>query len=61
MEQDRRHALGWAAERIDAGPVAIATSAPPEEVGAAQAKYGRKGAAALAEQILGSLATQASA
>jgi 3-dehydrotetronate 4-kinase len=49
-------ALGWASERLDAGPVAIATSAPPDEVGVAQAKYGREGAAALAEQILGSLA-----
>jgi uncharacterized protein YgbK (DUF1537 family) len=49
-------ALGWASERLDAGPIAIATSAPPAEVSAAQAKYGREGAAALAEQILGSLA-----
>ena len=49
-------ALGWASERLDAGPVAIATSAPPEEVNAAQAKLGREGAAALAEHILGALA-----
>jgi uncharacterized protein YgbK (DUF1537 family) len=49
-------ALGWASKRLDAGPIAIATSAPPEEVSAAQAKYGPEGAAALAEQILGALA-----
>jgi len=49
-------ALGWATERLDAGPVAIATSAPPKEVRAAQAKYGRERAATLAEQILGALA-----
>jgi 3-dehydrotetronate 4-kinase len=51
-------ALGWASERLDAGPVAIATSAPPDEVGAAQAKLGREGAAALAEEILGALAVR---
>jgi 3-dehydrotetronate 4-kinase len=49
-------ALSWASARFDAGPVAIATSAPPEEVGAAQAKHGREGAAALAEQVLSALA-----
>jgi 3-dehydrotetronate 4-kinase len=51
-------ALGWVSARLEAGPVAIATSAPPDEVGAAQAKHGREGAAALAEQILGSLAVE---
>lgn len=49
-------ALAWALPKLEAGPVAISTSAAPEAVAAAQARYGREGAAALAEAILGKLA-----
>jgi len=49
-------AMNWALPRLNEGPVAIATSASPEAVRAAQDRYGRDGAAALAEAILGGLA-----
>lgn len=49
-------ALEWALPKLDAGPVGISTSAAPEAVSAAQALYGRDGAAALAEHIVGDLA-----
>lgn len=51
-------ALDWTGRHLDAGPVAIATSAPPDQVAAAQDKYGREGAAAFAEGILGGLAVE---
>jgi 3-dehydrotetronate 4-kinase len=34
-------ALGWAKERMEAGPVLIASSEEPEQVAALQARYGR--------------------
>lgn len=49
-------ALAWAGSRLDAGPVAIATSASTADVRLAQEKHGRDGAARLAEDILGGLA-----
>lgn len=49
-------ALAWAGGPLGSGPVAIATSASPEDVAVAQRKYGRDGAARLAEDILGGLA-----
>ncbi len=49
-------AMAWALPRLETGPVGISTSAAPEAVAAAQARYGREGAAALAEKILGNLA-----
>lgn len=49
-------ALAWALPRLEVGPVGISTSAAPEAVTAAQARYGREGAAALAEKIIGDLA-----
>lgn len=49
-------ALEWAGRHLDSGPVAIATSAPPDQVRAAQDRHGRDGAAKLAEDILGGLA-----
>ena len=48
----------WAAERLGEGPVAIATSADPAGVAAAQAIYGREGASARADRILGELAVR---
>jgi uncharacterized protein YgbK (DUF1537 family) len=51
-------ALDWAATHLGSGPVSIATSAAPEQVSAAQARFGREGAAAFAEAILGRLAVE---
>lgn len=50
------HALTWALPKLENGPVAITTSSAPSAVAAAQARYGRDGAARLAEQILGDIA-----
>ncbi|HEV2365290.1 MAG TPA: four-carbon acid sugar kinase family protein [Caulobacteraceae bacterium] len=48
--------LDWAAEQLEHGPVAIATSADRDGVAAAQARFGRQGAAARADTVLGALA-----
>ncbi|CDZ47791.1 3-oxo-tetronate kinase [Neorhizobium galegae] len=55
-EQAVEAALAWALPKLDASPVGISTSAAPAAVSAAQLRYGRDGAAALAERILGDLA-----
>ena len=52
------HALTWAEPYLQRGPVAIATSAEPDMVKAAQAQHGREGAAARAETVLGTLAVR---
>jgi uncharacterized protein YgbK (DUF1537 family) len=49
-------AVRWALPQLGEGPVAIATSAPPEEVSKAQAKLGQAGAARRAEEILSQVA-----
>ncbi|WP_378942337.1 3-oxo-tetronate kinase [Mesorhizobium sp. ANAO-SY3R2] len=49
-------AVSWAQANLQDGPVAIATSASPDQVVRAQEKFGREGAARLAEDILGDLA-----
>lgn len=49
-------ALDWARPRLKDGPVAISTSESPEIVKLVQERYGREGAAQLAETILGRLA-----
>ena len=49
-------ALDWARPRLQDGPVGFATSGAPEAVKMAQERYGREGAAQLAEAILGRLA-----
>ncbi len=54
-EQTIADALAWAERRLADGPVAISTSASPDAVDAAQRKFGREGAAALAERILGEI------
>jgi len=45
--------IAWAAERIASGPIAITTAARPEVVAAIQARFGRRRAARMAEQLLG--------
>ncbi len=54
-EQTISDALAWAERHLADGPVAISTSALPEAVNAAQQRFGREGAAALAERILGEI------
>jgi len=49
-------AIDWAADRLDRGPVAIATSEGPEAVSRVQAQLGVGGAAGLAEGLLGRIA-----
>lgn len=48
----------WAAERLNAGPVAISTNSTPERVRAAQEAFGVEGASQRADQLLGELATR---
>ncbi len=50
------HAIAWAAERLPDGPLAIATSAKPDQVAALQKRLGRRRAAALGESLLGGIA-----
>ena len=50
------HAVAWAASRIGEGPVAIATSELPAAVQKTQGKFGLRGAADLAETLLGRIA-----
>lgn len=49
-------ALDWVRPRLKDGPIAISTSESPEVVKMVQERYGREGAAQLAETILGRLA-----
>ncbi|CDX32643.1 conserved hypothetical protein [Mesorhizobium plurifarium] len=51
-------ALAWAGTHLEGGPIAIATSAGPEQVNTAQARHGREGAASFAEAILGRLSVE---
>ena len=46
----------WAAERLPSGPVAIATTADPDGVAAAQAAFGRDGASQRADRLLANVA-----
>jgi 3-dehydrotetronate 4-kinase len=49
-------ALDWAAGRLGETPVVIAASAPPDRVGALQARLGREAAGALVEQAMAAIA-----
>jgi len=49
-------AIAWAAELLASSPVAITTAARPEVVAAIQARFGRRRAARMAEQLLGRIA-----
>ena len=53
-----REALGWAAERLDRGPILIASSATPDEVAAVQSRHGRDAAGHAIEQAFASLAVR---
>jgi 3-dehydrotetronate 4-kinase len=49
-------ALAWAVERLDRGPVLIASSAPPDKVAAVQSRHGRDAAGHAIEQAFAALA-----
>ena len=49
-------ALDWARPKLQAGPVLIYASAPPDQVAAVQAKLGREHAGALIEEVLAKIA-----
>ncbi|MGE0116735.1 MAG: 3-oxo-tetronate kinase [Dongiaceae bacterium] len=50
------HALAWARERSDDGPVLVYASAPPEEVARIQQRLGREQAGELIEHVLAEIA-----
>jgi uncharacterized protein YgbK (DUF1537 family) len=55
--QDESHrALAWARERLEKGPVLIASSATPDQVFALQARYGRDVAGHAIEQAMADIA-----
>jgi uncharacterized protein YgbK (DUF1537 family) len=49
-------ALDWAAARLPAGPVLVASSGTPAQVAAVQARYGRERAGQAIEQAMAALA-----
>jgi 3-dehydrotetronate 4-kinase len=49
--------LGWAQEKLNAGPALIYASAPPEKVAAVQAQFGRERAGEMIEHAIATLAT----
>jgi uncharacterized protein YgbK (DUF1537 family) len=51
-----QRALDWAADKINTGPVLIASSAGPEQVSAVQAKFGREAAGHAIEQGMADIA-----
>ena len=51
-----QHALAWAKERLENGPVLIASSATPDQVFAVQARHGRDKAGHAIEQAMADLA-----
>jgi uncharacterized protein YgbK (DUF1537 family) len=51
-----RDALSWAAARLEAGPVLVYATAPPESVKAAQARLGVERAGEMVEQALAEVA-----
>ncbi|MBP0446338.1 four-carbon acid sugar kinase family protein [Roseomonas sp. SSH11] len=51
-----REAVEWALPKLEGGPVCVTTAGDPQAVSAAQARFGRDGAARAAEGLLGGLA-----
>ncbi|MCR0982634.1 3-oxo-tetronate kinase [Roseomonas populi] len=52
-----RQAVAWALPLLEGGPICVTTAGDPEAVSAAQARFGRDGAARAAEGLLGALAS----
>jgi uncharacterized protein YgbK (DUF1537 family) len=57
-KEEARRAVAWAAERVQSGPVLIASSATPEEVAALQSRHGRSHAGHAIEQAMADIAEQ---
>jgi uncharacterized protein YgbK (DUF1537 family) len=55
-KEEARRALAWASDRIDQGPILIASSSTPEEVAALQARHGRDAAGHAIEQAMADIA-----
>jgi len=55
-KEEARRAVAWAVERINSGPVLIASSAAPEEVSALQSRHGRSTAGHAIEQAMADIA-----
>ena len=55
-KEEARRAVTWAVERINSGPVLIASSAAPEEVSALQSRHGRSTAGHAIEQAMADIA-----
>ena len=53
---EARRAIGWAKERLQQGPILIASSATPEQVAALQSRHGRDAAGHAIEQAMADVA-----
>ena len=53
---EARRAIGWAKERLQQGPILIASSATPEQVAALQSRHGRDAAGHAIEQAMADIA-----
>jgi uncharacterized protein YgbK (DUF1537 family) len=54
--EEARRAVAWAIERVNSGPLLIASSATPEEVAALQSRHGREAAGHAIEQAMADIA-----
>jgi len=55
-KEEARRALAWARERLESGPVLIASSAAPDQVASLQARHGREAAGHAIEQAMAEIA-----
>jgi uncharacterized protein YgbK (DUF1537 family) len=55
-KDEARRALGWATERLENGPILIASSSTPDQVAALQARHGRDVAGHAIEQAMADIA-----
>jgi uncharacterized protein YgbK (DUF1537 family) len=55
---EARRALAWAKERLNDGPLLIASSATPDEVAVLQARHGRDAAGHAIEQAMADIAEE---
>ena len=55
-KDEAKRALGWARERLKAGPILIASSSTPDQVAALQAQHGRDAAGHAIEQAMADIA-----
>jgi 3-dehydrotetronate 4-kinase len=56
--EEARRALAWAKQRLEEGPVLIASSSAPDQVAALQARHGRDAAGHAIEQTMADIAEQ---